>query len=106
MRMSELVNCAGCGFDSPPHFAFCPRCGRKLTAHCPACGTATLPEFAFCPGCGSALSDVKSAPQAARSGNSDGSLDQPISDRRIVTVLFADLSGFTALSERLDPEEV
>jgi len=27
-------------------------------------------------------------------------------DRRHVTVLFADLSGFTALSERLDPEEV
>jgi len=33
--------------------------------------------------------------------------DEPMaSDRRIVTVLFADLCGFTALSERLDPEDV
>ena len=30
----------------------------------------------------------------------------PEADRRLVTVLFADLSGFTTLSERLDPEDV
>src|SRR6202034_2986462 len=32
--------------------------------------------------------------------------DQPSSQRKQATVIFADLSGFTAMSETLDPEEV
>ena len=60
---SLRVTCSGCGFEAPPDFAFCPKCGRKLER-------------------------------------------EPEADRRTVTVLFADLSGFTALAERLDPEDV
>lgn len=55
---------------------------------CPAC-EAPSPEHArFCSSCGEFLSSVAQA------------------ERRIVTVLFADLSGFTPLTEHLDPEEV
>ena len=59
---------------------------------CTACGYDVPSEFAFCPKCGQRLA-VPAPPAAA-------------SDRRPVTVLFADLSGFTALSETLDPEDL
>ncbi len=58
---------------------------------CSGCGLALEPDFAFCPRCGAARRPGQAAPEA---------------DRRQVTVLFADLSGFTALSERLDAERV
>ena len=63
--------------------------GAALT--CSGCGLALEPDFAFCPRCGAARRPGQAAPEA---------------DRRQVTVLFADLSGFTALSERLDAERV
>ncbi|HET7875098.1 MAG TPA: adenylate/guanylate cyclase domain-containing protein [Methylomirabilota bacterium] len=55
---------------------------------CSGCGFDAPADFAFCPKCGRKLER------------------EPEADRRIVTVLFADLSGFTALAERLDPEDV
>ena len=65
----------------------CPRCGFELAA-----------DFAFCPRCG--------LPRAAAAAGPPATGPADAADRRHVTVLFADLSGFTALSERLDPEEV
>ncbi len=95
------MKCAGCGFDASPGFAFCPKCGSKLPAACPSCGSACSPNFAFCPRCGGRLAAKpgEHTPQAE-------TIRAPETDRRPVTVLFADLSGFTALGERLDPEEV
>lgn len=95
------MKCSGCGFDAPPDFAFCPRCGRKLVSACPACGFAHAPDFAFCPRCGARLGTAEPPGPASVEGEEAGE-----ADRRPVTVLFADLSGFTALSERLDPEEI
>ncbi|HWL36904.1 MAG TPA: adenylate/guanylate cyclase domain-containing protein [Frankiaceae bacterium] len=60
---------------------------------CPACGTPTVPGARFCFSCGAGL-DL-----GASSGNE-------LSERRIVTVLFGDLSDFTAWAEDLDPERV
>ena len=89
------VICVGCRFAAPPDSAFCPKCGNRLPWACPACGTPCPPDFAFCPGCGKSLAPAPPATPAPSE-----------TDRRTVTVLFADLSGFTALSERLDPEDV
>ena len=63
---------------------------------CSGCHSEVAPDFAFCPRCGRPLQTPTAKP--------DGPARE--ADRRRVTVLFADLSGFTALSERLDPEYV
>ena len=65
---------------------------------CSGCGFEAPADFAFCPKCGGRLATAKAAPPSPTAA-ADG-------DRRPVTVLFADLAGFTALSEGLDPEDV
>src|SRR5512137_1434359 len=79
------MNCAACGFEAAADFAFCPKCGTKLAA-------APAPSVM-----------LRTAPAPSPGA---GSLPDAQSDRRPVTILFADLSGFTTLSERLDPEDV
>ncbi|WP_184701447.1 adenylate/guanylate cyclase domain-containing protein [Rhizobium lusitanum] len=101
------MECAGCGFDIQSGFAFCPRCGARQPIACAACGYPCQPDFVFCPRCGAATSDKRSPPPTATTKpnvetmpvKSDGD-----ADRRPVTVLFADLCGFTTLSEQIDPE--
>lgn len=101
------MNCAGCGFGAPPDFAFCPKCGRPLRATCPSCGADHPPDFAFCPKCGSALGAAPTVPPPATPGQKAGPrAAPPAADRRPATILFADLCGFTTVSERLDPEIV
>src|SRR5258707_4407050 len=65
---------------------------------CSGCRYDAPPDFAFCPKCGAKLATAPAPPPSPPSA--------PDSDRRPVTVLFADLAGFTALSEGLDPEDV
>jgi len=67
---------------------------------CSGCGFEAPADFAFCPKCGARLAGAP-APAPAPPPTI-----VPDSDRRPVTVLFADLAGFTALSEALDPEDV
>src|SRR5712691_7877624 len=113
--------CAGCGFNVAAEFAFCPKCGRKLAALCGSCGTSSPPDFAFCPRCGAGLgppepaSTLAARPIPAASAGPvahEASRPRPAPEgdaggnRRPATVLFADLAGFTAIGERLDPEDV
>ncbi len=114
------MNCASCGNDIQSGFAYCPKCGAKQPRACARCGNPCPPDFAFCPKCGAAVSgpasealdapppvDLRPKPPPARGPEhrrpAAGKLE-PDADRRTITVLFADLSGFTALSEQLDPE--
>jgi adenylate cyclase len=103
------VNCPACGFGATPGFAFCPKCGLRLPRDCAACGFACAPDFAFCPKCGASLEATSAALPVAASPAVTRHTEAPAAaeaDRRLVTVLFADVSGFTSLSERLDPEDV
>ena len=70
---------------------YCGRCGVELASGCPRCGADMPANFLFCGRCGARLG----AATEERQG-----------ETRQVTVLFADISGFTALAERLGPEEL
>jgi len=95
---------------------FCGRCGAALAARCPHCGAEAPPDFRFCGHCGKSLQETAAPPPPAG--------DRPVytpkhladkilksrsaleGERRQVTVLFADLAGFTSLAEKRDPEDV
>jgi adenylate cyclase len=99
------TTCAGCGGALPAVAAFCPHCGRRQPGPCTACGFLCEPEFAFCPRCGAARG-ARSEPAAVappRAAPASDATDKE-ADRRQVTVVFADLTGFTSLAEGLDPE--
>src|SRR5438105_2157390 len=98
MSAVATVTCASCGGQTPSGKKFCIHCGSPVQASCPACGEPVLPGARFCAECGTAL--IPSAPPER------GSTPELVSQRRLVSVLFADLVGYTTLSERRDPEEV
>jgi class 3 adenylate cyclase/tetratricopeptide (TPR) repeat protein len=90
------MNCQGCGTENRLGRSYCGECGAPLQLRCAACGAANQPGDKFCGECGTALGlDGALPPSAAH-----------VSERRLVTVLFADLVGFTTLSEHRDPEEL
>jgi len=94
------MRCTACQFDNPPKARFCGQCAAPLAARCPACNEPVTPDLRFCTACGHALT-AKTEPVKAPTppAEEDG-------ERRHATVAFSDLSGYTALNERLDPEEV
>ncbi len=94
------MHCPSCAALNADTAKFCTECGAALEQHCPACGTAHRPSQRFCAECGAALTSA-AAPAAA-----EPALQLGVAERRLVTVLFADLVGFTTLSERRDAEEV
>ena len=94
--------CAACGADAPPGQRFCGQCGAPLARMCPACGSENPPDHRFCGSCGIALSAGAGPP----AGSSMQVSPSAVAERRLVSVLFADLVGFTTLSEHRDPEEV
>jgi predicted ATPase/class 3 adenylate cyclase len=105
------MNCAACGFGIQSGFAFCPKCGIRQPKACSGCGYPCPSDFSFCPKCGaptdnaSAEGSPTSRADSAPSGKvGQAALPAVDADRRTVTVLFADLSGFTTLSEQIDPE--
>ena len=92
------MTCAACGNENPAGKRFCGDCGAPLGAACPSCGAENPPDKRFCGDCGTPLNTAAPEPPAQR--------EAPVAERRLVTVLFADLVGFTPLSESRDPEEV
>jgi class 3 adenylate cyclase/tetratricopeptide (TPR) repeat protein len=96
--------CSNCGTENPPGRKFCGACGQQLALICEVCGAANEPRFAFCGECGSPLAGSEAAP--ARPVPTPAGRTAPVSERRLVSVLFTDLVGFTPLSESRDPDEV
>jgi class 3 adenylate cyclase/tetratricopeptide (TPR) repeat protein/DNA-binding XRE family transcriptional regulator len=91
----SIAPCPSCGAAVPAGRRFCAQCGAATTRACPTCGATQAVGARFCDSCGSVL-DPAAPPQAAA----------PRDERRWATVLFADISGFTARSEQMDPEDV
>ena len=109
------MNCPNCGSFNEAGRKFCGECGTRLAAVCPSCGTPNVAGTKFCGECGTLLAGGAAAPAfpagaaaaapgpAASTGAGGGT---PVAERRLVSILFADLVGFTNLSEGRDPEEV
>lgn len=99
-------SCRSCGTDLPPDARFCHDCGEsQATPVCASCGTELIADARFCTSCG--------APCHGDPAPIDGPVDEPVpaspvplTSRRVTSVLFADLVGFTTLAEGRDHEEV
>src|SRR2546422_6858571 len=125
------MECPQCRHANPAGTKFCGECGTRLQSLCPACQAPNPPTNKFCSECGqrlagAALAAPVSAPAVAAPPvatptrfaspesytprhlaekilTSKGAIE---GERKIVTVMFSDVSGFTAMSEKLDPEDV
>src|SRR5438309_5919786 len=122
------MECPQCRHANPAGTKFCGECGTRLQSLCPACQTPNPPTNKFCSECGQRLADaapasasaVAAAPVAtsARFASPENYTPKHLAEkiltskgaiegeRKIVTVMFSDVSGFTAMSEKLDPEDV
>jgi class 3 adenylate cyclase/predicted ATPase len=98
-----VIECAVCGTENSAGKKFCRNCGTAIARVCPSCSSPVEPDAAFCGECGTRLTgDGAPNPVPSRIAGSDA----PVAQRRICSVLFADLVGFTPLSESRDPEQV
>ena len=86
------MTCSSCGANNPPDASFCVSCGAALGRTCASCG-ASLPDDArYCPKCGAAVETIEAVVRGE--------------ERKLVTVLFADVTGSTTIGEQLDPERL
>lgn len=115
------MDCRNCQFENPDGARFCMSCGSSLANVCPECATELPAEARFCLSCGHQM--AATAPAQAAAETSRANLERYIppellnkleaskaggkteGERRIVTMLFCDVSGSTAAAEKLDPEE-
>jgi class 3 adenylate cyclase/tetratricopeptide (TPR) repeat protein len=111
------MKCPQCRFDNRVGVKFCEECGSELELECPNCKAKIPPDRKFCGECGHRLTEPLAAPAvdfsepqsytpkflADKILTSRSSIE---GERKLVTVFFADVANYTALSEKLDPEEV
>lgn len=88
--------CERCGFANEAGQKFCNECGTGLARACPA-GHPNPPAAKFCGECGEAMGGASAVPPVAGA---------PSAERRFITALFADLVGFTSMTEESDPEDI
>ena len=94
-----MSTCSTCGTEQADGARFCHSCGTPLAAPtCASCGEQMVAGARFCSGCGSSQGGAAPVPVTSHA--------QPVAARRVTSVLFGDLVGFTSLSETRDQEEV
>ncbi len=119
-----FVTCSSCGTENRPGAKFCSECATPLASGCPNCGTANTPGAKFCSECATPLLAAAGAagapavrPGAAPTAGmppglpagfvaSRGPASTPVSERRLVSIMFTDLVGFTPFAEERDSEDV
>ena len=91
------MKCPKCHTENPDIHKYCRECGERLSSVCPNCGYKNLPEDKYCGECGQRLREIVGI---------EKEVSVIESERKNVTVLFSDISGYTTITESLDPEEV
>ena len=97
-----VVICSSCGTENRPGSKFCSECATPIASTCPTCGTANPPGSKFCSECATPLlatarPATSGSPKPGSEGGerlSTGGSDAG-AERRLVSILFADLVGFT-----------
>ena len=116
-----VIDCPSCKSENPDGARFCMSCGSALVNVCPECNTELPGEARFCLSCGHQLAQTGSGETAADASRANLERYIPAEllnkletarkggktegERRIVTMLFCDVSGSTAAAEKLDPED-
>ena len=117
------MECPACKTENPETAKFCQNCGAKLILTCAECGTELPSSAKFCYECGALIAEPAASPlmdgeggkvveamqrlvpqeYAKRLREAGGRVSR---ERRLVTILFSDVKGSTAMGENFDPEEV
>ena len=97
------MECPSCQAETPDTGKFCTACGAGLPVQCQSCGASNASGANFCSECGQRLAPSRKATSFAPASDSGS---HQTAERRQLTVMFCDLVGSTALSARLDPEDL
>src|SRR5688572_25045073 len=117
------MQCPYCSYQNSPGARFCQNCGKPFPVVCPKCRAQNDPQARFCQNCGTGLITSPAQPSGGAADHLHTRLQQYIprellakleaarasqslgAERRVVTILFCDVEGSTALAENLDPED-
>ena len=99
------MRCQVCEEETPAGKRFCANCGAALSQSCTNCGSALLAGQRFCADCGTSVAPGAESPATQKLAASNA-VETPSAERRLCSVLFVDLVGFTTLAEKRDPEEI
>ena len=116
-RQGDEMKCPKCECDNREGVKFCEECGAEIESFCPNCAAKIPAGKKFCGDCGH---DLRKPVEASLIDYSEPQTytPKPLADkilttrssiegeRKLVTVLFADVANYTSISEKLDPEEV
>ncbi|MGD2127627.1 MAG: adenylate/guanylate cyclase domain-containing protein, partial [Desulfobacteraceae bacterium] len=91
------MKCPKCRFENREGAKFCGKCRAELLLVCSQCNSENPPDNVFCDECGQRLGEAAEAETV---------LPEAEGERKHITVLFSDLSGYTTMTEKLDPEEL
>ena len=112
------MKCPDCKYDNPEGARFCGECGTKLEIKCQSCGKGNPPTNKFCYECGHKFSEIVKEAKSLQLDKPKSYIPQHLADkilatrssiegeRKLLTVLFADVKGSTSIGENLDPEEL
>ncbi|WP_419660078.1 adenylate and guanylate cyclase catalytic domain protein [Desulfosarcina variabilis str. Montpellier] len=102
------MSCPYCQKAALANAKFCHQCGRRLTIDCPACGASNPFNSKFCGECGNAFADGAVSDVAPSASSRDAVKRHPVAqgERRHLTTLFTDLTGYSRMMEKFDPEDV